>query len=125
MKVEIGAKTAARTIKALLRALEIAEAQLKRQDKAINRLQFDNEHQAREIKNLNDQVAAERNARQEYGMILRELQPDMFLIEDDATSQVKSAPVAQSPSKPCPRCKATPWGKNADCPCCAVVRRGP
>lgn len=52
MKVEIGAKTAARTIKHLLRALEIAEAQLKRQDREISRLQFDNEHQAREIRHL-------------------------------------------------------------------------
>ena len=52
MKVEIGAKSAARTIKALLRALEIAEAQLKRQGKAISRLEFDNEHMAREIEGL-------------------------------------------------------------------------
>lgn len=82
MKVEIGARTAAQTIKVLLRGLEIAEAQLKRQDREINRLQFDNEHQAREIKDLMDEVAAERSPRKEYGVILKELQPQMFSIEE-------------------------------------------
>ena len=124
MKVEIGAKTAARTIKVLLRALEIAEDQLKLQVKEINRLQADNEHMARESKDLRDQVASERSTRQEYGVILKELQPQMFSIEDDATPLVESAPVAQSPSKPCPGCGATPWGQRADCPTCLIARCG-
>lgn len=63
MKVEIGTKSAARTIKVLLRALEIAEAQLKQQEKKINRLEFDNEHQAREISDLEAHLEDARHSR--------------------------------------------------------------
>lgn len=121
MKVEIGAKSAARTIKALLRALEIAEAQLKRQAAAINRLEFDNEHQAREIERLEGEIKDSR-------AVSMDLQRKITALRDGVPVVVKEsmpAPVTQSPSKPCPTCGATPWGQNADCPACAIVRRGP
>ena len=121
MKVEIGAKSAARAIKLLLRALEIAEAQLKRQRKTINRLEFDNEHMAREIERLEGEVKDSRAICMDLQRKITALRAGVPVVVKESTP----APVTQSPSKPCPTCSATPWGKNPDCPACAIVRCGP
>ncbi len=120
MKVEIGAKTAARTIKVLLRALEIAEDQLKRQMKEINRLQFDNEHMAREVERLEAE-------RKEYVELANRDHQRVLLASDHqgVVKEPESTPVTQSRSKPCPTCGATPWGQNKVCPSCQIVRHGP
>ena len=119
MKVEIEAKTAARTIKALLRALEIVEDQLKLQVKEINRLQFDNDHMAREVERLEAEL-------KEYVELANRDHQRVLLASDHqgVVKEPESTPVTQSPSKPCPGCGATPWGQNADCPTCLIARNG-
>ena len=121
MKVEIGAKSAARTIKLLLRALKVADKELDHQEKTINILGADNEHMAREIERLEGEIKDSRT-------VCMDLQRKITALRDGVPVVVKEslpAPVTQSPSKPCPTCGATPWGQNKVCPSCQTVRYGP
>ena len=79
MKVEIGAKSAARTIKVLVRALEIADKELDHQEKTIYILRADVEHLSREVVRLADEVSAEQSARKEYQLIAESLQREVNL----------------------------------------------